>query len=90
MQKGGSGDALAFVASSSVRARIIAVLSGIPRTPTEVARLENKHVSHVSRAIHELEHRGLVEFVNSESRRRYYRTTSQGMALALILARGIR
>ena len=70
-----------------MRKRLLLHLTRGPRTPSELATLESKHVSHVSRALKELRTRGLVESAHSESRNRYYRATSQGYALAYVLAR---
>ncbi len=70
-----------FISQSGVRARVLAVLSGAVHTPTEIAVLENKHLSHVSRALSELETRGLVEVARSDSRERYYRATKAGYSL---------
>jgi DNA-binding PadR family transcriptional regulator len=75
-----------FVSQSEVRAKVLAILSGATRTPTEIAKLENKHVSHVCRTIRELEAQGLVEVAWSESGKRYYRTTRSGSALLLTLS----
>jgi len=69
----------AFVSSSSVRSKLLEQLITGPKTPTELATMEGKHVSHVSRALAELRERGLVEQLSSASRERYYRATSQGM-----------
>jgi len=69
----------AFVSSSSVRSKLLEQLITGPKTPTELASIEGKHVSHVSRALAELRERGLVEQLSSASRERYYRATSQGM-----------
>ncbi|MGD0396914.1 MAG: winged helix-turn-helix domain-containing protein [Nitrososphaerales archaeon] len=77
---------LEFVSQSEVRARVLTVLSKASRTPTEIARLEDKHVSHVCRSIKELEAQGLVEVAWSESGERYYRTTRSGCALVLNLS----
>ncbi len=52
-----------------------------PKTPTELASMDGKHVSHVSRALAELKERGLVEQMSSASRERYYKATSQGMSI---------
>ena len=71
----------AFVSSSSVRSRTLEQLVIGPKTPTELASIEGKHVSHVSRALAELRERGLVEQMSSASRERYYRATSQGMTI---------
>lgn len=70
-----------FVSSSSVRSKLLEQLISGPKTPTELASMEGKHVSHVSRALAELRERGLVEQMSSASRERYYRATSQGMTI---------
>ena len=49
--------------------------------------MQQKHVSHVSRALAELRSRGLVESWTSDSREHYYTVTSQGYAVFAILAR---
>jgi DNA-binding transcriptional ArsR family regulator len=49
-----------------------------PRTPTELAALENKHLSQVSRSLGELKRRGLVELAEARSRERYYKPTRDG------------
>jgi len=78
--------AIDFVSQSPMRAAVLSVLSGSTRTPTEIARLENKHISHVCRTIKELEAQGLVEVAWSASRERHYRTTRSGYALVLTLS----
>jgi predicted transcriptional regulator len=83
---GFTAKSIEFVSQSDARAKVLAILSGSARTPTEIARLENKHVSHVSRTIRELEAQGLVEVAWSESRERHYRTTKSGHALLLTLS----
>ena len=70
-----------FVSSSSVRSKLLEELVSGPKTPTELASTQGKHVSHVSRALAELRERGLVEQMSSASRERYYRATSQGMTI---------
>ena len=74
-----------FVSRSEGRARVLTILSGATHTPTEIAKLEDKHISHVCRTIRELEAQGLVEVAWSESGKRYYRTTKSGYALVLTL-----
>jgi predicted transcriptional regulator len=81
-----SAKSIEFVSQSVVRTRVLAVLSGATRTPTEIAKMENKHISHVCRTIRELEAQGLVEVAWSESRERHYRTTRSGYALVLTLS----
>jgi len=70
-----------YVSGSSIRSRLLEHLVTGPKTPTELASIENKHVSHVSRALAELKERGLVEQMSSASRERYYKATSQGMSI---------
>jgi DNA-binding PadR family transcriptional regulator len=76
-----------FVSHSGVRATVLANLSGATRTPTEIARLENKHVSHVCRTISELKARGLVEVAWTESHQKHYKTTMSGYALFLAISK---
>jgi len=86
----GSPPVLDFVKRSGVRRKLLEQIARRPRTPTELASMENKHVSHVSRALSELRVRGLVEPLNSESRERYYKVTLQGYAIYLIVSRIIK
>lgn len=52
-----------------------------PRTPTELASLENKHLSDISRGLRRLRRDGLVEYEKSKARERYYRPTQEGYVL---------
>ena len=52
-----------------------------PRTPTELALLENKHLSDISRGLGTLRREGLVEYRDSGSRERYYNATVEGYIL---------
>ena len=52
-----------------------------PKTPTEIAHLEKKHLSVVSRTLKDLRSKGLVVYTNTGSRERYYRPTEQGYIL---------
>jgi DNA-binding transcriptional ArsR family regulator len=81
MPANGSGTLTTFVSSSRVRVRLLEDLSKSPMTPTELAYIENKHVSHVSRALSELRANGLVEPVSLQSRERKYRVTIQGLQI---------
>jgi predicted transcriptional regulator len=80
----------AFVSGSSVRSKLLEQLISGPKTPTELASMEGKHVSHVSRALAELKERGLVEQLSSASRERYYRATSQGMSIYTAMIKTIK
>jgi DNA-binding transcriptional ArsR family regulator len=76
-----------FIASSDLRRRLLGRLTEAPSTPTELASIEKKHVSHVSRALSELRARGLVESMQSQSREKYYRATYQGVAAYYALSK---
>lgn len=52
-----------------------------PRTPTELASLENKHLSDISRGLGRLRSEGLVECSKGATRERYYRITNEGYIL---------
>ena len=83
MSLNGFGRVVSFVSRSEVRSHVLEDISRGPRTPTELASLENKHLSHVSRALSELRAQGLVEPISGSTRERYYRATDRGY---LILA----
>jgi len=72
---------LTFVKGSAVRSKLLERLASQPHTPTELAAMESKHLSHVSRALVELKDWGLVASVDSGSRERYYKVTTQGYAI---------
>ncbi len=61
--------------------RLLIDLFNGPRTPTELATLEKKHLSQVSRALGNLRKDGLVEVTRSGSRERYYRPTPVGYSM---------
>lgn len=80
----------AFVERSGVRAKVLGDLSKGPKTPSELAHIENEHLSHVSRALSELRAQGLVESSPRKSRERYYRTTQRGLELSGMLMRTVK
>ncbi|MHB8568422.1 MAG: winged helix-turn-helix domain-containing protein [Nitrososphaerales archaeon] len=70
-------DSLDFVISSDTRLRILSFLSKGSGTPTQLAKEVQKHLSHISRALRELESKDLVicpSPINSKPRV-YYLTT---------------
>jgi DNA-binding transcriptional ArsR family regulator len=81
---------LKFVERSELRKSLLSLLVGPPKTPSELAVLQSKHVSHVSRALTELRGRGLVEYSEQGSRERYYRATRQGYVAYIALLRASR
>jgi DNA-binding transcriptional ArsR family regulator len=76
-----------FIGESKLKRRLLARLVSRPMTPTELAALESKHVSHISRALKELRVRGVVEPMRSDSRETYYRMTVWGIRAYAALSR---
>lgn len=82
MSLNGYGRLTTFVSKSEVRSKVLIHLSRGPMTPTELASIEKKHVSHVSRALAELRAEGLVEPIWTSSKEKYYRATDRGLMLS--------
>ena len=61
--------------------RLLRHLLDSPKTPTELAALEKKHLSQVSRALKTLRDHGFVEYKPTRSRERYYSVTNEGYAI---------
>jgi predicted transcriptional regulator len=78
--------AVTFVEGSSVRSKLLQRLASQPHTPTELATMEGKHISHVSRALVELRDWGLVSTTMTGSREHYYKITTQGYAIAAVIS----
>lgn len=70
-----------------MRKTLLSLLIITPKTPSELASIGSKHVSHVSRALAELMSRGLVEYSDKGSRERYYRATKDGYVAYVALLR---
>lgn len=68
------------------RFKLLWYLTVRPRTPTELATLEGKHLSNVSRMLRELRAEGLVVADSSRSRERYYRVTVEGYMMYAIIS----
>ena len=77
---------ITFVKGSTVRSKLLQRLASSPHTPTELATMESKHISHISRALIELREWGLVSASQSGSREHYYKITTQGYAIAAALS----
>lgn len=74
-----SAESLDFVLSSETRLRILSFLSESSLTPTQLAKQVEKHLSHISRALKELEKMDLVSCENpSNHKPRQYCLTPQG------------
>jgi predicted transcriptional regulator len=68
-----------FVLSSETRFRILTFLSRNSGTPTQLAKAVEKHLSHISRALRELESKELVICANPlNSKPREYKLTPEG------------
>ena len=63
--------------------RLLYHLVGSPKTPTELATMEKKHLSQVSRTLRTLRDSGFVEYTQTGSRQRYYRVTAEGYAMLM-------
>lgn len=75
-----------FVQNSSLRLDLLHNLISGPKSPSQLASLEKKHVSHVSRALAELRARGIVEAMPRASRETFYRLTTQGYVVYATLS----
>jgi len=74
-----SWDDVSLVLASTYRRKVLEALKQSPRTPSTISKETSLHIEHVSRALHELVERDLVE--NLTPRRRIgtlYRLTSKG------------
>lgn len=79
-----------FVVRSEVRAKVLEDLLKGPKTPTELAHIENAHISHISRTLAELKAQGLVTPMARSSRERYYKTTQRGLELSNFVMRMVK
>jgi predicted transcriptional regulator len=75
-----------YVNSSRVRLGLLFNLISGPKSPSQLATMEKRHVSHVSRALSELRAKGIVESMPRTSRETLYRLTSQGYVIYISLA----
>jgi DNA-binding HxlR family transcriptional regulator len=73
-------DAVSYVISSRYRVHVLERLHEGPTTPSIIASDTEYSISHVSRALQELEEEGLVDLLVSKERRkgRVYGLTDQG------------
>ncbi|MDA4124622.1 MAG: hypothetical protein OK438_04125 [Thaumarchaeota archaeon] len=76
-----------FVNNSKVRLGLLVGLITGPKSTSQLATLEKKHVSHVSRALTELKARGIVEPIPRGTRETFYRLTTQGYVIYTVLSR---
>ena len=76
-----------YVGGSKVRLRLLLSLITGPKSQSQLASMENKHVSHVSRALSEMKVRGIVESLPGGSRETFYRLTSEGYIVYSVLSK---
>lgn len=76
-------DEISFVISSRYRVSVLRRLSSTPSTPSQIAKEADCSIAHISRALHELRERSLVELLVSEDRKkgRVYGITDSGQAV---------
>lgn len=76
----GDWEDIGFVISSQYRVAVLRHLSGGPATPSGIAEEASVSISHISRALHSLRDRGLVELLVPEDRKkgRIYGLTEGG------------
>ncbi len=67
------------IKASEYRTRIVKVLAKGNKTPAELSKELNFHISHVSRALNELEKRGVVKCLTPKLRKgKIYSLTEEG------------
>ena len=77
-----SAESFDFVLSSQIRLTILSFLSHNSCTPTQLSKTFQKHLSHVSRALKELENKDLVACSNPiDAKPRVYQLTNDGVRL---------
>lgn len=80
-----------YVLSSDTRLRIVSALAKHSGTPTQLAKEVRKHLSHISRALHELETKELVSCATPAfSRPRVYQLTTHGDQVVSEIYRRVR
>ncbi|WP_255149585.1 winged helix-turn-helix domain-containing protein [Halorarius halobius] len=76
-------DEISFVISSRYRVAVLRRLASSPATPSQIANDADCSIAHVSRALHELRERSLVDLLVSEDRKkgRVYGITEPGRSV---------
>lgn len=79
----GEWEEIGFVISSAYRVTVMQRLAQGPATPSQLAADSDRSISHISRALHNLRDRDLVELLVPEERKkgRIYDLTDQGRAV---------
>lgn len=80
-----------YVLSSELRLKVLSALSKGSGTPTQLSKEVQKHLSHISRALHELEDRELVLCATPNvSKPRVYTLTEHGNEVVSEIYRRVR
>lgn len=75
-----------YVVRSEYRKLIVERLYSRPAMPKEIAQATSKPMSHISRALKELENRKIVICINPQDKKgRIYRLTEKGKQIAKII-----
>lgn len=79
----GEWDEIGFVISSGYRVAVMRRLADGPSTPSQIAQDSDRSISHISRALHNLRDKGLVELLVPEERKkgRIYGVTERGQGI---------
>jgi len=84
-------DCIGFVCASRYRTRIVGFLLRQSNTPSVISRETNIKISHVSRALNQLEERKIVECLTpNRLKGRIFGLTSRGISIAKKIAQGTR
>lgn len=74
-------DLLSFIQGKDRKLALKELAEG-PKTPSQMAENSDKHLSHISRALRELEDKNLVECKNPQANKnRFYEITEKGEEL---------
>ena len=77
-------DELSFVQGKLRKACLLALENG-PKTPSLISRALGANLSHVSRALRELEAKGLVKCMTKAPKNRIYQITDDGSELLRLM-----
>ncbi len=82
MPTGAEWEVVSFVLSSDLRTRVLRGLRSSQSTPSQIAKQVDQPISHVSRALKELQERGLVVLLTPHrTKARLYEITPEGKAV---------
>lgn len=72
-------DLISYAMSGKLRFRVLTELRKGNKIPTELAKITNSPISHISTTLKELEYKGLIECLTSERRKnKFFQITDKG------------